>query len=102
MEYCTADISGPTRWNAAKWFVFRHLLPESPPDSSSEYSPQDGGEPALNASETIYSSLGTSNYKPELLNPIHSLILPSQIIADQNNERLVDNNDLLQVPTLKY
>ncbi|ERL90242.1 myelin regulatory factor-like protein isoform X2 [Dendroctonus ponderosae] len=73
-----------------------HLLPESPPDSSSEYSPQDGCEPALNASETVYSNLGTSNYKPELLNPVDSLILPSQIIADQNNERLVDNNDILQ------
>ncbi|XP_050312385.1 myelin regulatory factor [Anthonomus grandis grandis] len=73
-----------------------HSLPESPPDSSSEhpYSPQDGCEAPINASDSIYTNLGPI-YKQ--LNPIDNLILSSHIVTDPGSEGLVlqDNRILV-------
>lgn len=77
-------------------------MPESPPDSSSEhpYSPQDGCEQPITApTDTIYTNLTQSIYKPTILNPIltDNLILGSHIVVtDQNNEQLIDNGNILQ------
>lgn len=90
-----------------EWFfifgtIYRHSLPESPPDSSSEhpYSPQDGCEPPIAAStDAIYTNLTQTIYKPTILNPIlaDNLILGSHIVVtDQNNEQLIDNGGILQ------
>ncbi|KAJ8949188.1 hypothetical protein NQ318_021681 [Aromia moschata] len=79
-----------------------HSLPESPPDSSSEhpYSPQDGCEAPIPSTESIYTNLTQSIYKPAILSPILSdnLILGSHIVVtDQGSEpQLLDNGNILQ------
>ncbi|XP_044261502.1 myelin regulatory factor isoform X3 [Tribolium madens] len=79
-----------------------HSLPESPPDSSSEhpYSPQEGCEPSMNPSETLYTTLGPNIYKPgSIIGPMLSdnLILGSHIVvAEQNGDQLIENGNILQ------
>lgn len=82
--------------------VYRHSLPDSPPDSSSEhpYSPQENCESNMNTTENIYTSLGQQIYKPTLLNPIltDNLIIGSHIVVSEPNteSHLLENGNILQ------